>query len=660
MLTSLTEKFRSYIFPSSKEGNFETPSRKRKRTVDETESRTEDPDVEIVSVKRPRNVLDIVTAPINTMANWMRQKTSFSRDYFFKPLEDQPTLGVPPDTSYHRSYPNLPNANGRNWNTDPHGIQKTVPSSRPSTFPPQKAKRSFRDVVAPPIHSNGHTDENVQASKKPSISKDQSIFTKGFNGSTVMGNQCTAQLCVRLDEKEKYRQLLQQFTTVPLDSSQQRKRTPPKLSLFKNASTNRSQNSSFFNKSSREEPTLNNSFKKRPKSQRVIAQAVDPLNVSSSYLTKHHKVAVDLLSSAPSLHVINISRHRTVESPSKQEDTTCSNTERISSPALKSEKSFTSLSSPTFEKLEESIYMKNAWFNDLKRSHDLDKQERDRKINEAELTLQTLTELRRRRYDEMEKNLREQMRALEPFTQDIREGKEVRKIETEKETKLVELTPEMNKVIDDAIGPGSLRTVVSEGFKIQITKEDIQTLKGLNWLNDEVINFYMNMLMERGDEDNMARVHAFNTFFYPKLAGSGHSVVRRWTKRVDVLNVDYILVPVHLGVHWCLAIIDFIKKSIRYYDSMGGNNDTCLNALKQYLIDECLDKKKQKFDLTGWSTVAVKDIPQQMNGSDCGMFSCVFAEYVTRGAKITFTQDDMPYFRRKMVYEIVTKKLLQR
>jgi len=33
-----------------------------------------------------------------------------------------------------------------------------------------------------------------------------------------------------------------------------------------------------------------------------------------------------------------------------------------------------------------------------------------------------------------------------------------------------------------------------------------------------------------------------------------------------------------------------------------------------------------------------QDIPQQMNGSDCGMFACKFAEYVTRDARITFSQ----------------------
>ena len=33
--------------------------------------------------------------------------------------------------------------------------------------------------------------------------------------------------------------------------------------------------------------------------------------------------------------------------------------------------------------------------------------------------------------------------------------------------------------------------VLVDAHKIQITVKDIGTLRGLNWLNDEVINFYM-------------------------------------------------------------------------------------------------------------------------------------------------------------------------
>ena len=70
----------------------------------------------------------------------------------------------------------------------------------------------------------------------------------------------------------------------------------------------------------------------------------------------------------------------------------------------------------------------------------------------------------------------------------------------------------------------------------------------------QVINFYMNLLIARGEAQGNPKVHAFNTFFYPKVMGQGHSGVKRWTRTVDVFAMDYILVPVHLGMHWCLAV----------------------------------------------------------------------------------------------------------
>ncbi len=40
------------------------------------------------------------------------------------------------------------------------------------------------------------------------------------------------------------------------------------------------------------------------------------------------------------------------------------------------------------------------------------------------------------------------------------------------------------------------------------------------------------------------------------------------------------------------------------------------------------------------------------------MFTCKFAEYLSRDANISFSQENMQYFRKRMVYEIVTNKLL--
>ncbi|XP_023228721.1 sentrin-specific protease 1-like [Centruroides sculpturatus] len=143
-----------------------------------------------------------------------------------------------------------------------------------------------------------------------------------------------------------------------------------------------------------------------------------------------------------------------------------------------------------------------------------------------------------------------------------------------------ELTSEMDVEVDDALRPNPPDEVLAEGFRLSVARRDMETLAGLNWLNDEIINFYMNLLMERSKLDNFPTVYAFNTFFYTKLLNSGHSALKRWTRKVDIFEYDMLLIPVHMGMHWCLAVIDFRHKKIQYYDSMGGQNDECLNALR--------------------------------------------------------------------------------
>lgn len=98
--------------------------------------------------------------------------------------------------------------------------------------------------------------------------------------------------------------------------------------------------------------------------------------------------------------------------------------------------------------------------------------------------------------------------------------------------------------------------VLANKFNISICRKDIQTLRGLNWLNDEIINFYMSLLCERSkDESNSyLKVHAFTTFFYPKLIKDGFMSLRRWTRKVDIFSFDMIIIPLHLGLHWTLAV----------------------------------------------------------------------------------------------------------
>ncbi|XP_050067118.1 uncharacterized protein LOC126556005 [Anopheles maculipalpis] len=225
---------------------------------------------------------------------------------------------------------------------------------------------------------------------------------------------------------------------------------------------------------------------------------------------------------------------------------------------------------------------------------------------------------------------------------------------------LPELTKEQLDLMHQKLRTGN--QVVIEKFNLQITGNDLVTLQDLNWLNDAVINFYMELLRDRSEQKHgqgLPKVYTMNTFFLPQLLKIGYSGVRRWTRKVDLLANDMIVVPVHVGgIHWCMSTIDLRRKTIHYYDSMGAPNNAVLNALEDYLCQESLDKRKTPFDKSGLTKQNIRDCPRQKNGSDCGVFSCMFAEYLTRDHPITFDQSNMKYFRRKMTVEIMSGKLL--
>lgn len=304
-------------------------------------------------------------------------------------------------------------------------------------------------------------------------------------------------------------------------------------------------------------------------------------------------------------------------------------------------------------------FQAELWIKELTSMYDSRARERRRQIEEQEALAAQL--LRQRLSEEdirtphVEVHVRVPLEKEVPLAPVAEEPKPL-----EEKPEFPELTDDMEVEINRVLRGSNPHEVLSEGFGLSLTRKDLQTLSNLNWLNDEVINFYMNLLVERSKDPSLPSVNTFNTFFFPKLRSSGYSTVRRWTKRMDIFSRDILLVPVHLGVHWCLSVVDFRKKAVTYFDSMGGNNDEACRILFEYLQQESKDKKGKEMDTSGWSLHSKKrnEIPQQMNGSDCGMFTCKYADYITKDKPITFTQKHMPYFRRKMVWEIVNHKLL--
>lgn len=229
----------------------------------------------------------------------------------------------------------------------------------------------------------------------------------------------------------------------------------------------------------------------------------------------------------------------------------------------------------------------------------------------------------------------------------------------------VELTEEEEVEVKRAFSSSNRKKILvtHDNSNIEITGEILQCLRPGAWLNDEVINVYLELLKERERREpkKYLNCHFFNTFFYKKLIGGrngyDYKAVRRWTTQkklgYGLLECDKIFVPIHKEVHWCLAIINKKDKSFQYLDSLGGRDHQVLRVLARYFADEVKDKSGQEIDVSSWELDFVEDLPEQQNGFDCGVFMIKYADFYSRGLGLQFSQENMPYFRRRTAKEIL-------
>uniref|UniRef100_A0A8C1MU85 SUMO specific peptidase 3b n=1 Tax=Cyprinus carpio TaxID=7962 RepID=A0A8C1MU85_CYPCA len=201
-------------------------------------------------------------------------------------------------------------------------------------------------------------------------------------------------------------------------------------------------------------------------------------------------------------------------------------------------------------------------------------------------------------------------------------------------------------------------TAMVKGFRVNykrhvLTMDDLSTLYGQNWLNDQVMNMYGDLVMDSVPE----KVHFFNSFFYDKLRTKGYDGVKRWTKNVDIFQKDLLLIPIHLEVHWSLVSVDIKQRSITYFDSQRTLNRRCPKHIFKYLQAEAMIKEKRDF-LTGWKGFFKMNVGRQNNDSDCGAFVLQFCKCLALGQPFSFSQQDMPKLRRLMYKELCYCKLL--
>ena len=108
-----------------------------------------------------------------------------------------------------------------------------------------------------------------------------------------------------------------------------------------------------------------------------------------------------------------------------------------------------------------------------------------------------------------------------------------------------------DELVQEALYGGPTDEVLIQKFNVDLKRRDLLCLEPATWLNDEVINFWFQLLDDRDQKaEGFGRSHFFSSFFYTKLTERGSynfANVRRWTRKFDLFSRDKVFVPVNVS-----------------------------------------------------------------------------------------------------------------
>ena len=199
---------------------------------------------------------------------------------------------------------------------------------------------------------------------------------------------------------------------------------------------------------------------------------------------------------------------------------------------------------------------------------------------------------------------------------------------------------------------------------IDIKRRDMIKLSVGEWLNDNIINFYMRMIQKQ-----TSRAIIFSTQFFEKLerVRGDHEKIAGWTnkpgKNLNVFEKDFVFVPIHTPGHWCCGVIDMHGRKFEYYDSLSKEHNPkprFFRYMRSWLAGEAHKKGVTGFEMSNlkktWETERTNQ-PQQTNSVDCGVFVSQYVRYRCARHPLDFSEDDMTALRLKMTYEIRKEQL---
>jgi len=266
-----------------------------------------------------------------------------------------------------------------------------------------------------------------------------------------------------------------------------------------------------------------------------------------------------------------------------------------------------------------------------------------------------------------------QTREAEKAEEGRRRAKQRRLVRCKPSRPLVQyLDKNWENAVNNAHREPSEDKVITKAIKgTELRRDDFRKLlEPRSWLNDEVINAYLEWIEDAannaaaaaddpkhsGEAKPAPKFIAHNTFFYNTLLKKGPAQTLRLMGRkgapgTKFLDVDSMFVPICKASHWTIGVVRPVAKTIEYFDSMGGSPRQFENLMRNWLEVQL----GKAYIADEWKMVGT-ECARQTNGYDCGVFLCSNALCVALGLDtFCYAESDMTLQRRNIAAVLLNR-----
>lgn len=197
------------------------------------------------------------------------------------------------------------------------------------------------------------------------------------------------------------------------------------------------------------------------------------------------------------------------------------------------------------------------------------------------------------------------------------------------------------------------------------------------WLTDQAVNMYFKhvldaraMVLSKKNPSQRPWISVLCFFIADLLHEhdphrAGQFIYKKYLKKVDLMKVRGIMVPHNINKnHWVLFTVDFDKKEMCLYDSIASARQKDISkmnlrfdALKKYLTKrkELLPTTTPELNFATWKfkMTDTKNCTQQTDRYNCGVYCCLYADWLQLDYPVNFATTLVPYYRNFMLQQML-------